>query len=260
MVKKKIKEADVVNFLAENPSVLGKNYKIISKEYHIGKNCGVVDLVFRNRGKIVLCEVKTDRKDSLFRAPTQIRGYLDCYRKKFPDEKVEGLIVITEPNATIKSIVKEMSDVALKVISVDEKIKNGEIIDEIGAKRKFKGNSKGIDENESIEPSENLTNESEPQSKLNYEERVSNIQKNPDEKNNEFGRSKEIKLIREIINESENENEEESWAEIFNIKNESTAKIVNTIGDYAGIILNIAAPVIDKIQFKTKFNKNNNDW
>lgn len=82
-------ERDIENYIARNPSLLGKGLKLVRNQQRLGD--GRLDLLFENkRGNWVIVELKLNRigRDAV----KQIKAYIECLRKE-NDKKVSGVII-----------------------------------------------------------------------------------------------------------------------------------------------------------------------
>lgn len=83
-------EVDIQNYLAANPSRIGKGLTLQRKEEKVGD--GRADLVFRHSdGSLLLVEVKLGKVG--LQAVKQLRRYMDTFQSEHPGQRVTGALV-----------------------------------------------------------------------------------------------------------------------------------------------------------------------
>ncbi|HCR70056.1 MAG TPA: hypothetical protein DIW23_01310 [Anaerolineae bacterium] len=112
-------EKDIEEYLASNPSLIGKGLKLIEKQLPI--ESGRIDLLFEDKkGNLILVEVKLNRigRDAIH----QIQKYINELKSKNKGKKVSGVIVCSGVMLAYENDIRKQKDIQIFIYGWNMKV------------------------------------------------------------------------------------------------------------------------------------------
>jgi hypothetical protein len=112
-------ERDIENYIARNPSLLGKGLRLVRRQEPLG--IGRLDLLFENKqGDLVVVELKLNRigRDAI----RQIKAYIHDLREANKESNISGVIVCSGVMPAFEEELRKQQDIRILVYGWDLRV------------------------------------------------------------------------------------------------------------------------------------------